>query len=269
MPPLTGAIDLSTEQVITWVNAVLLPFFRVGALMMTAPLLGTRAIPIRIRMAFTILVTSVIAPTLPPLPPLDPLSPEMVLTIFNQILVGVAMGFTLKLVFTTVELGGQIGGQLMGLGFASLMDPQNGVPVPIVSQFYNLLVTLLYLVLNGHLFALEALAESFRTLPIGPIGPVPETWWDVTIWGGILFHGALLIALPAIGALLLVNVIFAVATRATPAFNVFAIGFPITLGLGLFLIIETLPILVEQVGHLLRDAFEVVRGLPMLPSKHG
>ena len=262
-PDLSGPIHLSSAEIASWVGAFLFPLFRVGALLMTAPLIGTRVVPVRVRMGLTVAVTLLIAPTLPPQPPLEPMSAETALILFHQILIGTSMGFILRLVFTAVELGGQMVGQLMGLGFASLVDPQNGVPVPIVSQFYSLLVTLVYLSLEGHLLAIEALANSFRSLPIGSTGPAPETWWDITVWASVIFRGSLLIALPAVGALLLVNITFAVITRAAPALNIFAIGFPITLGLGLLIITYTLPTLAGQMQQLLRAAFEMIEGFPV------
>lgn len=256
-------LDLSGNQIVVWVESALLPLFRVASLLMAAPILGTKAVPARVRIAFAVVITAIIIPNLPLPPPMDPLSLDAALSVLNQVLIGSAMGFTMRLIFSAVELGGQMIGQLMGLGFASLIDPQNGIPVPIVSQFYSLIVTLIYLSLNGHLIFLEVLVDSFKTLPVGPIGPAPETWWDVAVWSGIILRGGLLIALPAVGVLMLVNLSFAVATRAAPALNIFAIGFPITLGAGLFVIMYTLPILTVQMESLLHAAFEVVRGLPI------
>ncbi|CAK0765641.1 Flagellar biosynthetic protein FliR [Gammaproteobacteria bacterium] len=258
---------LSDDQIASWVEAVFLPLFRVASLLMTAPVMGTKTIPARVRIGFAVVITAVIVPTLPPPQPINPLSLDAILSVLNQVLIGSAMGFTLRLVFAAVELGGQMVGQLMGLGFASLLDPQNGVPVPIVSQFYSLLVTLVYLSLNGHLLSLEALAESFRSLPIGVIGPAPETWWDVTVWAGVILRGGLLIALPAVGVLMLINLSFAVVTRAAPALNIFSVGFPITLGVGILIIIYTLPILAGQMDGLLQASLEVVHGLPIPTRK--
>jgi len=260
-------LDLSSTQIFSWVASALLPLFRVASMLMTSPVLGVKSVPARVRMALAVAITALIAPTLPSAPPLDPLSLEAAISIFNQVLIGSAMGFTLRLIFAAAELGGQIVGQLMGLGFASLMDPQNGVPVPIVSQFYSLIVTLIYLSLNGHLQSLEALAESFRSLPVGPFGPAPETWWDVVVWAGIILRGGLLISLPAIGILMLINLAFAVSTRAAPALNVFSVGFPITLGVGFFIIMYTLSILVGQTESFLRSTLEIVHGLSVPTQK--
>lgn len=256
-------LELSDNNIVSWVEAGLFPLFRVASMLMAAPMLGTKAVPARIRLVFSLLITFVIVPTLPLPPPVQPLSAETALIILNQILIGSAMGFTLRLIFAATELGGQMIGQLMGLGFASLLDPQNGVPVPIVSQFYSLMVTLIYLALDAHLLTLQALIESFHSLPVVSTAPAPETWWDVTVWAGIIIRGGILIALPAVGVLTLINLSFAVATRAAPALNIFAVGFPITLGAGLLIIIYTLPILVNQIEILLRAAFEIVRGLPI------
>ncbi len=251
----------SNDQIISWLDTLILPLFRVASLLMTAPAFSTQTVPPRLRMAFALAVTALIVPTLPPTPPLDPFSVDAALGVFNQVLIGSAMGFTLRLIFAAVELGGQMVGQLMGLGFAALIDPQNGMSVPIVSQFYNLIVTLIYLSLDGHLMSLNALAESFRGLPVGVIGPATVTWWDVTVWAGVILRGGLLIALPMVGVLTLVNISFAVATRAAPAINIFSVGFPITLGVGVLIMIYNLPILSGQVDGLMRAALDVVQGM--------
>ncbi len=258
---------LSNDQIVSWVEALILPLARVASLVITAPVFGTQTVPKKIRIVFAFALTLVIVPTLPPPPPVDPLSVDGLIAVFNQVIIGSAMGFTLRLIFVAVELGGQMVGQLMGLGFASLIDPQNGMSVPIVAQLYTFLVTLVYLSLDGHLMSLAALADSFRSLPVGPLGPAPETWWDVAVWAGIILRGGLLIALPMIGVLTLINLAFAVATRAAPALNIFSVGFPITLGAGLLIVIYTLPILADQMGHLMRAAFDVVHSLSFSSTK--
>ncbi len=231
---------------------------------MASPFFGAKSIPMRVRMAITVAISVVIVPLLPPAPNLDLLSPPAYFITLHQVLVGVAMGFSLRLVFAAVELGGQILGQLMGLGFASLMDPQNGVQVPVVSQFYAMLLTLVYLGLDGHLIAIQVLVDSFRLIPLGSQGLPMDAWWDLAVFGGQMLRGALLMALPAMAALLLLNVTFAVIVRAAPQLNLFAIGFPITLGLGLLVMIYTLPGFVPQIELLLDGALALAKGLPLV-----
>jgi len=259
----SAIVALSDDQITAWVAAGLLPFFRIGSMLMIAPLFSNKTVPMRIRLTYALVITAIIVPLLPIPPPIDPLSIDAGLNVLNQILIGIAMGFTLRLIFSVAELGGQIIGQLMGLGFATLIDPQNGVPVPISSQFYTLLVTLIYLSLNGHLFSLQALIDSFQSLPVSIHGLAPEIWLDIAIWTGIILRGGLLIALPAIGVLMLINLMLAVASRAAPTLNIFSVGFPITLGVGLFVMLYTLFGINAQIESLLRAALEIIYGLPM------
>ncbi len=237
------------------------PLFRVMALVAMAPVFGAQSVPVRIRVGFSVALTLLIAPALPPVPVVDPLSSTGLMIVIHQVLIGLAMGFALKLVFGAFVLAGQLIGQSMGLGFASMVDPLNGVQVPVVSQFYQVLVTLIFLGFNGHLVLLEVLADSFRTLPVGPNGLAMNGVWDLVIWGGQMFSGAVLISLPAVTALLVANIAFGVMTRASPQLNIFAIGFPITLLLGIVVMLVTLPVISPQLSNLMRDVFALMQQL--------
>jgi flagellar biosynthesis protein FliR len=124
-----------------------------------------------------------------------------------------------------------------------------------------LLCLLTFLALNGHLALIETLAESFRTLPVGTIGLGPDGLWSVVAWGSQLFAGALAVALPGVTALLIVNIAFGVMSRATPAFNLFAVGLPVTLVFGLVIMVAGLPAVQSGFIRLLGDAFGLLRRL--------
>lgn len=252
---------MSTAQIAAWVGAFLWPFFRIGAMFMAMPVIGTQSVPVRVRLAITLGVTVVIAPQLHDLPLLDPFSIASWIVTLQQVLIGVAMGFSLQLVFSAVITGGQIIALQMGLGFASMVDPSNGLQVPMVSQFYLLAVVLIFLIFNGHLILIEVVGNSFTTLPIGPIGMSTDSLWQLISWGSEMFAGAVLISLPTVGALLVVNLSFGIMTRAAPQLNIFAVGFPIMIALGFAVIMITLPSLVPQTSKLLHDAFDLIRGL--------
>jgi flagellar biosynthesis protein FliR len=167
----------------------------------------------------------------------------------------------LRVVFGAFVHAGQIIAMQMGLGFASMVDPLNGVQVPVVSQFYVVLVTLMFLALDGHLALIEVLADSFRVMPIAPTGLALSGIWDLLGWASRMFAGALQIALPAVASLLLVNIAFGVMTRAAPQLNIFAIGFPISMILGFVVLLITLPGMSAQLGTLLNDAFALIHHL--------
>ena len=203
---------------------------------MTAPVIGTRTVPVRIRLIMAVLITIVIFPVLPQTPAVDPVSPQGMLITVQQIMIGISMGLCMRVVFVALELAGQAIGQLMGLMMASMVDPSNGNQVPIIGQFYLLLATLLFLAVDGHLMMIAVLAESFTGLPISTSGVSKDMTWEVILWTGTILKTAVVIALPAIVSLLIVNLSFGVMTRSAPQLNIFAVGFPIMIILGVLII---------------------------------
>jgi flagellar biosynthetic protein FliR len=169
----------------------------------------------------------------------------------NQIIIGLALGFMVKIVFSALETGGHLIGQTMGLGFAQMNDPVNGITVPVISQFYTIMATLIFLIMNGHLAMIEVLIESFSILPVGINGLGPDGIWQIVKWSSWIFSGAIAISLPAVGALLLVNISFGVMMRAAPQLNIFTIGFPISLMLGFVFIMFSLPVFSTQFLYML------------------
>ena len=253
-------LALTDTQISTWVAAFILPLFRVGALLMTMPVIGTTLVPKRVRLFFTVAITVVIVPTLPAMPPVNALDLSALLLIAEQILIGALMGFSLTLFFQAFVIAGQIVSIQMGMGFASMVDPTNGVSVAVIGQFLTMLVTLLFLSMNGHLVAFEILTESFTTLPVGE-GLIVNHFWEVIGRLSWVLGAALLLVLPAITALLVVNIAFGVMTRAAPQLNIFAIGFPLTLVLGLGIFWIGLADILNQYQPLASDALQFLRDL--------
>lgn len=227
-------IELSDAEISAWVGNFLLPLFRIASLLMVMPIIGTQMVPGRIRLYMALAITLALVPVLPPMPVVDALSLRTLLLIAEQILIGALLGFALQLLFHVFVFTGQLVSMQMGLGFASMMDPATGVSVPVLGQFLLMLVTLLFLSMNGHLVVFEVLAESFVTLPVGSGLPLD----NFALMAGQLawvIGAALLLALPAISALLVINIAFGVMTRAAPQLNIFTIGFPMTLILGMII----------------------------------
>ena len=179
----------------------------------------------------------------------------------QQVITGLAMGLALRLVFSVFELAGQIIAQHMALHFASLVDPNSGVQVPMISQFYIILATLVFLTLNGHLLCIQVLAESFRALPVGSGGLGREGLWALVQHGGWIFSSAVLFAIPIVAALLVVNLAFGVMTRAAPQLNVFAVGFPVALILGFAVMLLTLPGVMGLFEQFFAEALNFARAL--------
>ena len=225
-------LELTDTQIGTWVATFILPLFRVMAVLMTMPIFGTKMLPARVRLYAAVAITVVIVPGLPPLPEIDPLSVRGVLLCAEQVIVGALFGFSLQLLFQAFVIAGQIVAVQMGMAFASMVDPANGVNVAVISQFMTMLVSVLFLLMNGHLVVFEVLTESVTALPVGS-ALVVKHFWEIAGRLSWVLGAALLLILPAIAALLVVNIAFGVMTRAAPQLNIFSIGFPLTLVLGM------------------------------------
>ncbi|MFJ4606242.1 flagellar biosynthetic protein FliR [Pseudomonas atacamensis] len=253
-------LQLTDTQISTWVASFMLPLFRVTSMLMVMPVFGTTLIPRRVRLYFAVAITVVITPALPPMPAVSPLDLSGLLLIGEQILVGAVLGFSLQLFFQAFAVAGQIVAVQMGMGFASMIDPTNGVSVAVIGQFFTMLVTLLFLSMNGHLVVFEVLTESFTTLPVGG-GLMVAHYWELAGKLGWVLGAALLLVLPAITALLVVNIAFGVMTRAAPQLNIFSIGFPLTMVLGLFIVWVGLADILNQYQPLASEALQLLREL--------
>jgi flagellar biosynthetic protein FliR len=252
---------LSFPEIESWLGGAFWPFLRIGACLMVAPMFGASYVPPRIRIVLAAAVTLVALPMIARVDGLSVLSADGIITTVQQILIGIALGFALQLIFDALTLGGQILANGMGLGFAFNIDPLRGVTTPALGQFYTLLGTLVFLALNGHIALIETLVASFRGLPVGPSGLSAESLHSLADWGDELFLGALRVALPGMTALLVINLAFGVTSRAAPALNLFAVGFPITLIFGFVIVLFGLPGIQTVMIDLLGAAFGFMRML--------
>lgn len=253
-------LELTDTQISTWVASFILPLFRVTAVLMSMPVFGTTLVPTRVRLYFALAITVVIAPGLPPMPPVNALDLSALMLVAEQILIGVLMGFSLQLFFQAFVVAGQIISIQMGMAFASMVDPTNGVNSAVIGQFLTMLVTLLFLAMNGHLVVFEVLTESFTTLPVGSAMLVNH-FWDIAGKLGWVLGAAMVLVLPAITALLVVNIAFGVMTRAAPQLNIFSIGFPLTLVLGLVIFWISLGDILNQYQPLATQALQLLRDM--------
>ncbi len=251
----------TTNELIHLVQLWLWPFFRIAGLLMTAPIIGTRSVPVKVRIILAIAITLVVFPVITQVPDVDPISAEGLFISIQQVITGIAMGLCIRVIFIALELAGQAIGQLMGLMLASMVDPLNGNQVPIIGQFYLLLATLLFLTVDGHLHMIKVLADSFNTLPIGSTGISSKGAWDFLIWTGNIIGTAVIIALPALVSLLIVNLSFGVMTRSAPQLNIFAVGFPIMIILGVAIIFFSLNNFIPQMMGMFDDGVIMMQKL--------
>ncbi|GAA5786584.1 flagellar biosynthetic protein FliR [Chitiniphilus shinanonensis] len=243
------------------------PFLRLFGFMLVDPFYSSRAISAQVRISLCILLAVLIAPLLPPPPPYPVVSPQGFFIALNQLLIGAAIGFVVRLFFTSVEMAGNIAGLQMGMGFAMFFDPQNAANTPVVAQFFSFLNILVFLALNGHLIMIRVMVESFTVLPplAQPLGA--EGFRMVAEQGGQIFRVGLLLALPVVGALLVTNLAIGVMTRAAPQLNVFAIGFPLMLALGFAALYFSLPFVAPHIEVLVGGLTRLAESLLTLFSQ--
>ncbi len=242
------------------------PFMRVSALLLSAPVFGTRLVPVRVRIVLALLLTGLIVPLLPAAPALDILSLPALLLMAQQVLIGLCMGFALQLIFNALIIAGESMAMAMGLGFASMIDPQNGVNVPVLSQFFVLIATLIFLSLNGHLAVIALLVKSFELLPIAGAGLTRDAYWTVASWASEMLIGAVRIALPVVAATLIAYLALGVMTRAAPQLNVFSVGFPVILLFGFVVLALTMPSFLPAFRELFESGIELIDALFVVSS---
>lgn len=261
-------LTLAAADIENWLLRFLFPLFRISSFYLAIPIIGSRLVPRRIRMGLAVATTVLVMPSLPAMPVVEAFSVMSWWLTVEQVVIGTALGFAVQLLFHSVAMGGHLISMNMGLGFASMMDPTNGISVPILSQFYLFLITLLFLATNGHLIVIEAMIESFHILPVGTGLPL-EGVLVMAKAGGWIIGAALLISLPAMTSLLVVNLAFGVISRAAPQLNLFSLGFPFSLIFGLVVVWMTLASLSPQFTLLTQEAFELMRAMLTAGNQSG
>ena len=255
-------IQVTSAQLTALLASFAFPMARILALVSTAPVFGNRGVPRRVRLGFGLVLTVIIAPIAGPIPDISPGSYEGLFVLVQQIIIGTAMGLAMQVVFAAVDTAGELIGLQMGLGFATFFDPVRGNNAPVVAQLLSLLAVLTFLALNGHLLVISTLAHSFAALPISVSFFSATSALNLACWGSQIFAAGLTLALPVVATLLITNLALGVLTRDAPQLNIFAVGFPITLLLGFFMLALVLPNLIVPLENLL--TVSISAGLAML-----
>lgn len=248
-------ITFTSAQLDAWLAAFMFPLARIFGLIATAPVYNNAGVPLITRLAVGLAITFAIAPIIPPIAAVPAGSWVGLAIIAREILVGMMLGFTLRLAFVTVDVAGELIGLQMGLSFAVAYDPQAAGQTPVLTEFIGLLTTLIFLALNGHLMILHGLVESFHLLPIGPVGFDAGGIAALLRWSSVIFASGLLLSLPLITALLIANIALGVLSRIAPTLNLFAVGFPVTLVVGFAVLMFSLPYLSGALSSLFEQGF--------------
>ncbi|MBI4754686.1 MAG: flagellar biosynthetic protein FliR [Betaproteobacteria bacterium] len=229
-------ISFTEAHLNAWVAGFFFPLARILALLAAAPAWSSTGVPVAVKVGLGVAITVALLPVLPPQPAIAPASGIGLAVLVQQILIGTALGFAMRLVFAAVDMAGELIGLEMGLSFASFYDRDSGGQTAVLGEFIGITATLVFLSLNGHLALLAVLSESFHVLPISTTPLAGATWSALARAGATVFSAGLLLALPIIAALLMTNIALGVLTRAAPQLNLFNVGFPVTLTVGLAMV---------------------------------
>lgn len=231
------AMVIDGNRAFAMIGAVLWIMLRTGAMLMAMPLIGTRAVPARVRVLLAGTLAVALAPILPPLPAWGGFNAVAVLSILREIALGVAMGFLLRLVFEAGALAGEWVSQGMGLSFAQMADPLRGVSSGVVGQWFYLAFGLMFFASDGHLAMISLLVRSYQALPIGVALPDVNAMLAVAPdFLPAVLRGGLSLALPLMIAMLATNLAFGILAKAAPQLNPVQLGLPVALLMGLALL---------------------------------
>ena len=236
-------LTFTEAQLLAWLSPLFWPFVRVLALFSALPVLGQRTVPARVRVGLALLIVVAAQASLPAMPAVALDTPLAFMLVLQNVLIGLTLGFAVRIVFAAVEFAGELIGLQMGLNYAGFFDPMSGGQATATSRFFGTTVGLLFVVINGHLLVVAAVVQSFVAFPVAPEPFAFLRAMQPQVWGSEVFALGLWIALPLVGMLLFVNLVLGVISRVAPQMNVFAIGFPVTLGVGLLGMLFTLPVM--------------------------
>ena len=249
-------MNLLVAEIVDLFYAFLWPMIRISAFLLSSPFFSIRAVTVRIRVLLAALLTFMIYP-LADWPVIDPISAIGLKEIFVQIFIGVSMGLLLQIVNAALIVGGQAISSSMGLSMANMVDPNMG-NVPVIAQFLVVCSTLIFLGMGGHVIVISLLLEGFKLLPIGSMVDLNALVGLTVQWSAMIFLGALLLGMPIISSLLLINIGLGVITRAAPALNIFAVGFPAMILAGMVLLLISMTSIGSRIAWLWQQAFDVL-----------
>jgi len=251
-------ITINSGVIEGWIVNLLWPLTRILAVIAVAPLLSHNALPMRVKIGLGVLITLTIMPLLPAIPEFTIFSFQGLLLLVEQVIIGLAIGFSMRLFVSAVEIAGQLIAMSMGLGFATFFDPESQGQTTAITQFLMILTMLFMLSLDVHLVVIQTLVESFMTLPISTASPDLHLM-QILDWGEAIFSLGLILALPAVATLLIINMALGILTRTAPQLNIFGVGFPVTLSMGFLILALALPGMMHPLENLIQKGMQSMR----------
>lgn len=249
-------IGIDESLLAQWLSPILWPFLRILAVFSVAPVFSSRAFPLRAKIGLAFFIALAVQASLPEAALVSVNGKDAAGVAITQVLVGVSIGFAVRLIFASMELAGEVVGFQMGLNFAAFFDPTINSQSSAMGRFYSQMSLLLFIVTNAHLLVIGAFVSSFRAFPIGKPLLLSLSQMQLYQLGGDIFASGFWIALPVVGMLLFTNLALGVISRVAPQMNIFAVGFPITLAVGILGVALTLPLLEQPFAALVAKMLE-------------
>lgn len=241
--------------------ALLFTMVRVGAAFVAAPVFGAVSVPLNVRILLTGAVAILSMNAVPIDAPGEVFALATFLAVAAEVLVGLALGFVLQIAFAAPLVASEVIGVSMGLSFATALNPQTGQSTPALGQFLTILLTLLFLAVDGHLVLVELVVRSYELLPPGQAWLVPGKLQNIALFGGYAFLAGLLLALPVGFLLLCLNIVVGMLSRSAPALNLFAIGIPASLAMGVLALLVGMPAMGDYMLVIVREALDAAQTL--------
>ncbi len=236
---------------------VIWPMLRLSAFLAFTSIFSARAVNMRIRISLAFAMSFFVTQYIE-IPKIDPVTADGLMEIFRQILIGFTMGLVFQVATAAMVVACQAISGSMGLSMANMVDPNMG-NVPVLSQFFNIMGTLVFLGMGGHLIVFGLVIESFKLLPIGQAFFSQDMLGKMINWSSMMFLGALLIALPVMMTLLFINVGLGFVARAAPSLNIFTVGFPALILTGFIVMIFSMTSNVARIDWVWTQAFMMLR----------
>lgn len=254
-------IAFNSNELIALIASFLWPLTRILGFIAIAPPFGNNGVPVNVKVILGVFLAMIVAPSIAPISNVDLMSLTGVVVLIQQLIIGLAMGFIVRLIFAGVEMAGEVIGLTMGLGFATFYDPQTRGRSSAIAQFLVIIATLIFLSLNVHLAMFEALINSFKTIPISTSLEMGFSVQRLAIWGEEIFKIAMILSMPIVAALLITNIALGILTRAAPQLNLFGIGFPITIAVGFLMLTLILPYLLLPIENMFQHGLDSINDL--------
>ncbi|HAF41853.1 MAG TPA: flagellar biosynthetic protein FliR [Sphingobium sp.] len=243
-------------QLWIWLIAMIRP----GAAFIAAPVFGAPAVPLQLRLILALALGLAALNSVSITLPQDGVASfEGVMLVMGEILAGLAMGFAVQIGYAAAFVAGETIGNAMGLNFAAMVDPSSGQSTQVLGQFLSILATFLLLGMDGHLLLASFVVQSYTAVPPGAAMLSNDTVWRLIEFGGSLMGMGVTVALPVAFALVLVQIVMGMLSRAAPSLNLFAVGMPVAMMAGLVLLAIAAPIMAEGMTAALKAGLEEAR----------